>query len=176
MKTIDLKLFCLEYELRNIPMEPFSSKDFTYATDGRIAIRVARRQEVPENNYTSTIVDVIERYIKDANFDIIADWLTIDAVPLPEMKGCDDCGETGYYDPEEDDPKFQCQSCDGKGKYPIFVSVEIGAKLFSNKYLLMLMELPNVRIHATNGKLDSSPFKFDGGIGILMPMKSPKTK
>lgn len=172
MKTIDLKPFCLDmYSLSN---EPFSSKDFTYATDGRIAIRVARHQDVPEKN--SEIVNEIERYIKDANFDIIADWLTIDAVPLPEMKGCDDCGETGYYDPEEDDPKFQCQSCDGKGKYPIFVSVEIGAKLFSNKYLLMLMELPNVRIHATNGKLDSSPFKFDGGIGILMPMKSPKTK
>ena len=80
----------------------------------------------------------------------------------------------------------KCEDCEGTGKYkkystpiiekPITIdgSLEQIEIILNGMYLEMIQDLPNIKI-ALQGKTEPIKLKFDGGIGLLMPIEQRKS-
>ena len=78
---------------------------------------------------------------------------------------CQMCNGSGVID-------GPCDSCGGSGKFPEKRSVDIGTKTLDCEMLTTMSKLPNVKIAPEAvEKLSPVPFKFDGGIGIICPLR-----
>lgn len=208
MITIDLKKFCENDRCRPYLNNPFSIGDFTYASDGRIAVRVPRLESVGEvEGAPDTILKVFTENL------IAFDQATL--VPKPPQVAdlsckackrtgkvtlCETCGGEGYqecdlghdHDCEDCDGNgviavhpggekdgIECPECDGLGKIPdtpqglgtgVIIDGKVGVGL---GYLRKLADLPLVRWSLDHRTYPEAPipFWFDGGEGILMPMR-----
>ena len=164
---VDLKPFCGNDPLRFYLHRPWSQDEFSYATNGHIIVRVPRRADIAEN--------------KDApnTAKVFANWVDPDR-PLPPisippeigepecrvcdgrgtMHNCPDCGCT-------------CKRCEGRGATSNHSDLSIGfaGECFAAKYIKILMQLPSVTIANPKEKEGPLPFAFDGGIGMLMPIR-----
>ena len=189
-----LKIFCGHDDCREILKTPVNFKEFTFATDGRIAVRVDLLDGFPEYEIAYDLFN-----------EIPFEKLTfVDLPELPELKKsrcdscrgtgevkkCPTCNETGEIKCDSDYCKgHACCRCDGqgviqgKGKECYFCdgvgiiednnsSEIIGDKRLNLRFLHKIKKLPNPKVcpdykdcHAV------MPFKFDGGYGILMPMR-----
>lgn len=197
---IDLKQFCGTKEqdaTRKAKIStPFSQNSFTYATDGCIIIRIPRsvadftRDDCPKN--VATLLDVPDGW---------SEYQALPAKPVPqfyecekccgsgkankcrECNGagyiecnlghdheCENCGGVGFIQTVQDDES--CESCGGKGELRRYSIVNIKSQNISEKYLDMLYVLPNCKIaeNKTN-PLGVLSFIFDGGDGLLMPVR-----
>ena len=117
-------------------------------------------------------------------------------VDCPECEGsgvveCSECGQDRDCDVCDGDESTRpakegqegakpCEDCEGVGtRYHKDARVKFSTNLYlSLKYARQLAELPNIRIALTmarSGPNDSQPvpFSFDGGDGLLMPMRAP---
>lgn len=66
----------------------------------------------------------------------------------------------------------QCDICLGTGKIKKYKIIELGNKLVNSELLLKLYDLPNCKIAPDAVEyLKPIPFKFDNGIGIIMPCR-----
>lgn len=175
---LDLSPFCDPHGERYSLKKPFlSGGDFVYATDGRILVRTTLdvcpadlpTGKVPNNPHE--IVEPIEK---------VRDW-----EPLPAIVDCEKCGGVGL-------ALHVCDICKGIGSlvvddnfirvcgecvgvatytYPCGCEVRFGQSNYAQWYMNLIRELPEVRI----GNVASGPerplyFKFDGGVGCLMPL------
>jgi hypothetical protein len=162
LTTIDLKPFCADATRSSISL-PFHEEVWTYATNGRIIIRVPHREditEVPDRPPT------ISKSPLKFNHDEIAGWEPLpENIPPLHKETCEACGNGT-------ESKEYCDECDGEGEFDLPESVPVGNKLLANIYLLLIKTLPNPMLapNAT-GPLEVCPFKFDGGVGLLMPIK-----
>jgi hypothetical protein len=206
-----IRKFCGDDEDRSELCNPFNIDEFTYATDGRFAIRIDRRNEYDSFEGPQSVKKLI------AHDAIIPEdkWMLIpDVEKLIKWEQCDTCAGTGKiytcpdchgdgnvhftsdsgydYDPEckncdgngvvaGDNKKYpsrECRACLGTGKtVPPRQGIGLGKKYINPMLLKMIAELPNPLIAPdANPELSKAiPFKFDGGIGILMPMRKPVT-
>lgn len=168
---IDLKPFCTNgydrYQLR----KPWSRDGYTYATNGRILVRVARRDDVPENAQAPDVEKLLEKaQIDTANFTPLPPF----DLPPEKMDECTSCGGSGC---EHDCPDCNCicEDCDGSGEesHYSFISVGIFGLPYAARHIAIIRDLPGVEISRTAAGLNPMPFRFDGGIGLLMPLHSP---
>lgn len=171
--------------------QPVNFGEHTYVTDGRIGLRVARDpqyQEAPENY----------KWPKQLGLWIDAEMMSASLSPLPAyqdppLERCHDCHGTGKVmaDAEErviglpDDIDLEmtsigatlvvlaCPDCKGSGETDR-VAVAFGKLGISLYYLKLLRTLPNLKIDITHCPECRIPFAFDGGEGLLMPMRLPK--
>jgi hypothetical protein len=165
---IDLKQFCSTDRIRFNLHNPFSQGEFTYATDGRVAVRVPRIMDFPEADKPA-VSGIFLSYFKDGPKGSIK-------VDLPEIttgeQDCKECGGTGH---EHDCPDCTCECdfCDGDGTVPHLakVCVTIGDALYDAAYIKQILSLPGLKFAEKPSKEDAAPFVFDGGEGILMPMR-----
>jgi hypothetical protein len=148
---------------------PFSRGQYTYATDGHLLIRVSRLADVPERKESPDA----EKIWPKKNYDYFA----IPDLPEPTFRPCSICKGTGefmYVDEDDDGNKSSeigtCYECDGDKTFPAIIPVKIGCSHFSNHFLAAIKDLPGIQI-APTGELDPALLKFDGGEGLLMPMK-----
>lgn len=173
MEKIDLKPFCSENDIRYYLNAPFSEGEFSYASNGHILIRVPRRDDVPEVDEKSTMKGRVDKLLAENPF--------VAAVPIPDIPppveaDCYCCNGDGAHDYKcGGAPPYDCGECDGTGKqmdepgdstYPF---VDVGGTHFAPKYLRLIKSLPGYQFSPIEGK--ASPFKFDGGEGLLMPMR-----
>jgi hypothetical protein len=160
--AIDLSPFCSTdaTHSRYYIMQPWSRGDFTWATDGHILVRVSRRANVPEVPKPPN-TDQIMACHDGAEFAPLPDVVWPDPPP-PEK--CNWCDGRGVYD---NDP---CDSCHGTGLGPSIVSVGVRGAIFNAKYIRMIMALPSAEFSIKPGADKPAPFRFDGGLGALMPM------
>jgi hypothetical protein len=170
---IDLQKFC--DPTRDYLSKPFSLGDYSYATNGHIALRLPRRDDVKQAQdvRAENAVNHINSYIDEFQ-EKPGPMLPIPDGELParESRPCDFCGGEGKLDhcPTCDQP-CDCPECDGTGEilgdHP---GVEIAAgAVASAVYLGWIRELPAPRFRV---KKDDDPraqiyFEFDGGVGIL---------
>ena len=166
----DLKRFCCDSKepYRAAIARPFSQGDWTYATDGRVLIRVPRLDEVPE-------YDDSTRGVEKTIFDeepITGWWMAIPSAMLPELMPAEKCSECGG-DGMLDNPKSECWQCDGHGVIePSAIPVKIGKHAVSHIYLHKLKTLPGVQIcESAKGEMNVLGVRFDGGEGRQMPMR-----
>lgn len=160
--SVDLKPFCGDNDIRYYLNEPFSEGEFTYATNGHILIRVPRRDDIPE-----------EKTMSDRAPKLFVDFamqksLDIPEVPAPEMVDCECVTSNG--DLSETEVLQKCEDCGGTFKVELWgVGIDLGDSRFALRYLRLLKTLPNCKISPNGQK--QAPFKFDGGDGLLMPMR-----
>lgn len=159
---IDLQPFCYTGNDRPALAQPWSVGEWTYATDGRILVRVPRRADVPERDDGP----------RDLQGVLAGTWAS-EPLPLPEFARVpaplleEPCGEC------QGQQSLDCNICDGKGK--IFTHqpmVAMGAQHFNPFYLGLIAGLPEVVCWAQVDPTRPLKFAFaGGGEGRLMPMR-----
>lgn len=171
MAPIDLKLFCDTTTRRTVNLSvPSSFEDWTFASNGHVLIRVKRVPEWPDGEpgiwrraleWMSGPIDTAETFALPK-----IDW------PKTEKDECDDCRGTGDCC---DCPNCEavCESCEGSGwTYGDPPVADFGnGVLVSSDHIKLVAPLPSVRITATPNANGHIRFVFDGGEGLIMPMR-----
>lgn len=155
---IDLSPFYDPRDIRHQITAPFSDADFTYATNGDILIRVARRPEIAEAPFAANCFKLL------AQFAIGDDrqWFGIPALPEAIIIDCMNCCTADY------EPDGPCEDCHDTKRVEQPQSVDVGDCYFARKYLAILAALPACTI-SPNGK-NGAWWKCGGADGLLMPM------
>lgn len=163
---VDLKKFCGTDAWRPYLHEPFSRGEYTYATNGHIMVRVPRVAGIGEIPLIKNPEKIFAPMPADG-------WRTLRVAlpPVDPSKECSYCYGSGFLDDDEGDCGLDCIECNGTGFVVANVSTEIGGVIFDLKYIRMVAELPDIEI--VIGPIDGqSFFRFSGGDGALMPMRS----
>ncbi len=163
---IDLQQFCSDN--RPALKKPFSLGGHTYATDGRIAVRMPRMADFPEADTPPKIEKVFSEYFKEMPMGTI----NVSLPKIEEQKEeCRECVGSGY-EHECPDCSCECGGCDGEGEVNVEqkVYVQIGTALYNAMFISKLLTLPGVKFPANPPEKDAAPFIFDGGDGMLMPI------
>lgn len=182
---IDLQQFCEKDGIRYYLAQPFILDGNTYASNGRIIVRIpggGADTELPRS-FAAAV-----RKMFAAEHTDFAPLPTISAPKVcPDCKGtgrlenveCADCGGIGEFRHGRHD--YDCLECDGTGRYgsrectscwngELLQPVPVGAAHFQARYLRMIAALPNARMSAP-AKDGPAAFVFDGGEGRLMPCR-----
>ncbi|MFA6213518.1 MAG: hypothetical protein WC714_29040 [Candidatus Obscuribacterales bacterium] len=82
---------------------------------------------------------------------------------------CKECDGSGNVPSEGKDAEktIVCEKCNGSGKG--YHSIDLDDRKFQAKYLEKILGLPNIEYKLMEGKTEMMRFKFDGGVGCLMP-------
>lgn len=174
---IDLQPFCGPDASRYALDKPWNKGGFTFATDGRVCVRLPTSEP-------DTVDDQRSPKIEDTLFEGTGDWQK-----WPKVKKCGKC-ENGYAkrDCRECDGlckhtcscghEHDCGECDGEGEVETICdcrneSTRICGVLISNHYAWLIGRLPKVecRVSRTDQLL---VFRFDGGVGVVMGMREPQ--
>ena len=181
--TMDLNQFCSRDESRPYLTKPFSRGDWTYATNGHICVRVPRIEGVGEIKPVPgyKVYETAEGFFRDIPSE---GFKALPPVNLPDNSDapCAECDGRGS---AHDCPSCQCpcSDCDGTGHLPAGhgISVGIGGAIYHGRYIAQLQALPGVTVSPPSKIIGISDyraafFRFDGGEGILMPLrrKSPE--
>lgn len=165
---IDLCQFCWKGVGRDYLRAPYSVGEWTYATNGHIAVRVPRRPDVGENSKApQKIAELFEAAATQPLRDL-------PQFPLPETEKeeCPHCEGRGT---EHGCPNChcQCESCDGTGTREEDASVGIGGRCYALRYVRRLLLLPHLSVASAPPSTTAMRFAFDGGEGILVPLRTP---
>lgn len=162
-----------EYEVRSYMHQPWRERGLIYATNGHIICEWPDDGgEYPERTeHMPNIEKFMSTHWRDT-------WW-IDMPSLPDFIPCSVCDGSGknewFMDEDEDGREYKnrdgkwhtCWPCDGYGEEGR--RVPINDTGFQIRYLRVLSALPGLRISPEGMK--AMPFKFDGGRGLLMPMR-----
>jgi hypothetical protein len=162
---IQLDRFCGKDEFRPKLHLPFSKGDWTYASDGRIAVRVPRWPTVPERAEAPNAEELFAK-------DVTDEFRPLPAITIPLPKEPEDCEECDGRGVKHECPTCgcTCRACSGSGQRPVGdrVSVGIGPSVFPARYILLLQSLPSVQITTPDNRNIPARFRFDGGEGLLI--------
>lgn len=169
---IDLQKFCSTDERRPHICKPYSRGEYTYATNGHMLVRVGRSVDFSENEQAPDCESII-KLCQPIYFQPL-DNITMPEPIFRDVKcRCDeepehDCPSCDCFEGSGDD----CDFCHGKGIYTQvdYGCVAIGKVCFDPKYIALIKDLPSAVIQ---NPIPSHPclFKFDGGIGVVMPLR-----
>lgn len=148
MTTDELRAFCNTGSEHLAVQAPFSLDEWTYATDGSIIVRVPRLPEVAE--LPNGLLSPHELFAYTPPGQI---WYPVPTLPpAPMAVPCSRCDGTLIERRDEEPP------------------VEFGPALFAPKYIRLLAALPHCEI-APSSANDVCRVRFDGGDGLVMPMR-----
>lgn len=170
MITIEtLKRFCYAHDDRPALQQPWSDGEYTFASDGRIMLRVPRLADAPENTAAPKAdgVRVILATAHDALSE--SDWQDLPTTPeKPEPDRCENCDGDGRCNCRCCGDFHPCGKCDGEGKIEKIHCVALGIRKMNGDYLRLMATLPGLKVAPNHGENDEKPlaFKFDGGIGV----------
>jgi hypothetical protein len=175
--SINLKHFCSTEEWQTYLHTPFSFGEFSYATNGHIAVRVARRADVPEADEkqtkpAETLVKAFAKAEKQRPLPI-----SFKLPDQPEKIECEKCHGDGR--PDHDCPTCECtcEECDGTGWTWPRQRIRFDGFDADAKYLRMIAALPEAKIALEKCQewgTDPVYFTFAGGDGVLMTMNRDK--
>lgn len=152
---------------------PFSSGAYTYATNGHIALRVRRIESVPEVAGSPNVEKIL---VASGNPMLVP--LVLD---LPENKvEQQECSTCEGRKTEHDCPSCNCdcEDCAGTGietnESDEYTSIGIRGVPFAAKYMRLLILLPGVLFDPKPKAACATRFDFDGGEGMLMPLREAR--
>ena len=188
-----LKKFVSQGDPREYMRSPFNRGEWTYATNGHIAVRVPKIDGVealPKKHIPN-----LEGLFQSASGN---DFIVLPTLPTPE--NCQMCNGTGVaYECEECDGDgefehgshtYKCKECGGHGQVAYsggidtvcrhcggagvtrYKPMQVGGSHFDLFYLHLINGLPEAKFAPGARQLDMARFVFDGGEGILMPMRA----
>lgn len=161
---------------------PIDDGEWSYCSDARICLRVPKFEHKSGVEATQKTIEALRGFFAKNNHK---DYQPLPATPEGGWgKPCESCEATGKIDeivcaccgsrmalPNE--IVTDCPNCEGRGR---FVSrkefLVVGHQAVSHYYLALISSLPNVTIAPSpTGELDHLHFRFDGGEGVIMPMR-----
>lgn len=185
-----LNKFCANEEYRYSLRDPFSQGEYSYATDGVLLLRVGRIEEVkPRDDAPQGLVNTLPW-----DHEQINNWIDLPEYEISESekcwscKGtgksskCTKCGGEGEWHGED-----VCGFCNGEGHMPssedgcescydtgvdMRTPIHIGINKIAMLYLERIKELSGIKISDANKINEPFRIKFDGGYGLIMPMRS----
>lgn len=167
-REIDLTPFCGVDETRPYLLKPFSVGDFTYATNGHILVRTPRRDDAPEQTKKGKW-DGSLAGLEEASFS--APVFTLPTQP-PADAECAECDGRGY---EHDCPDCECtcRACAGSGSAAVEGnhSTSYEGVTLALRYVRKMLALPAIEIAKPSAPDAPLLFRFDGGVGAVMPMR-----
>lgn len=197
-KHMDLKNFCSRHH--SDMKTPMRYGTRVVATNGHILVmttgtgeeyqdaptRVANViSEMENGNYSGVVYPIADIDLPDAiNCRLCGGKGHIYKVRCPDCDGegefyygrhwytCHECDGEGKSTPAEetdDAEKEPCYHCDGSGED--FQSVRVGDLHFQRRYLSLLKTLPDCFLEPGGTINDAARFRFDGGVGFLMPCR-----
>lgn len=176
--------------------QPFTIGEYTYATNGVVAVRVPKIDEVPENpNAPFNVTKLVDNALSAAG-GVLHGMPTVpppNTEPCSHCKGeggftgCIDCHGNGYQECDlghehtcekcsgngrKANPvgEEKCEDCNGSGRVELNTRVPVGDVSFSSKYLRLFAELPGGISILPHGA-DPALVIFHGGHAIIMPMR-----
>lgn len=196
---LDLTKFCSRDDDPRPHLKlPWKHKGFEYASNGHIMVRVPAPDAVDticEHKIAESAVGMFARARLDG-FGPLPDFAMADPCRVCDGAGrykqveCEACkGEGEFMHFEE---MYDCQTCEGHGMLPDHNDEYKDSKLmdcvfcrgmgykskhiavndagFQAYYLSWIQTLPGLQV-TTNGAEQAMHFKFEGGAGLLMPMR-----
>lgn len=164
-----LRMFCAkEHEIRPALHNPFSKDGYTWATNGHMMIRVDLMDEIAEHPTAPNVTKVFNDAFDGSNMR----KLNHEGFSYEEMETeCTACDGRGT---EHDCPDCtcECEYCNGSGVCVQKTSVYVGKALFNASYIKTLLSLPNIVVQSDPDPMKPMPFSFDGGCGLLLPLRS----
>ena len=156
--------FCEFRDRRRYLNVPNTIGEFTYATDGRILIRVPALPDIGQHSsLPKSMREGFEKVLV-----VATDYTPLLLPPAPEFTNCIWCDGSGDC---EDESIELCSSCDGTGlqnERP----VSLGVSCVDWRYLALIDCLPNAEVAMPVAVDVGIAFRFEGGLGTLMPLKS----
>ena len=165
---VDLRQFCSTDVSRKASRigltHPFSRGEWSWATDGHIAIRVPRRADVPEN---LDAPDPTSWWGQHASMAPTFQPLVSLRLPDPMMQTCKACHGRGFL---HDCPECTCvcNTCNGASEVAPNHAVRIGIRLISLRYARLIGSLPGAQIAVDARYPYNIPFLFAGGDGLVV--------
>lgn len=171
---VDLQAFCAykgERPRHKWLEAPFSFGDFSYATNGAIMVRVARREGIPgiavQGEWDKPLAD-------RERFEFVP--FLLDLPPAPQIGSCVSCDGSGWIASAED----ECEACHGRGWIDpeLDISVELAGSIFCLSLVRRMAALPDIVISPASANFravcdcDPLQFSFRGGIGALCPLRT----
>jgi hypothetical protein len=172
MSSIDLSPFIGRDPFRPYLTAPFSVGEFTYATDGIVIVRVARLKNVDELPKDSVLKDP-DKVVAGAAKAFYASPPSYKLPPAPPADlDCETCAGRGKVHSCPDCDCI-CDVCSGSGKQAseTKVSTEFDGVNFGLRYLRKVLALPGIEFSKPHFP-EQMFFRFDGGVGALMPLRS----
>lgn len=174
-EAINLLQFCSDEEWRPYLRKPFRHDGYVYATNGHILVRVPDDDRYEAHGKINPAKAMV-------GFDA-ADFMPAPQVIIPpkiepKRVECIDCAGRGK---EHDCPDCDCtcETCSGNGF--VIASPSRSTTIFGHhynlEYIRQIYALPDLEIapHSVSIGDIIAPlyFRFSGGCGALMPMRSP---
>lgn len=193
---IDLKQFCNDNG--NYFGQPLRVGEFVYATDGYIAVRVAAADypDAEEAKVGSRFSDNILSLFWPVESECTIPWP--EGVPVMGEIKCPDCegigrvgttvcancggdGETECFECGQDVDCDRCHgtgmmggttcaACDGNRRREGVLRFEILGTNLADKYVQLIASLPGVKAKPVTNPIQPVRFRFDGGVGLVMPV------
>lgn len=157
-----IKKFCSP-DTENELHSPWLHEGHLCATDGCILIQVDASNAETEGVGTERKRDFTH---------VMKDFHAEDMMDIPKLatEECHLC-ENGQCSCEWCGTIHPCGMCEGTGRK--IANTKIGERLISGEYLRKIAMLPMPQINPKGDKLSPMPFRFYGGIGLVMPLKFP---
>lgn len=196
---MDIERFCGTNDFRQYLHRPLRTDRGLIATDGAIAVLV-QDDGGEYDNFADHVNGTTVEKLFDGHA-AAREWMLACALPCPGKKKCQHCDGAGHTLMEDCDEcdgdgdfhhgswVYECKECDGAGrvkrpngshKEPCYqckstglevVSVPVGGVThISSKYVALLKELPDCEISPAP-QPSPIPFRFQGGIGVVMPIR-----
>lgn len=176
---INLAPFLSRDETRPNIMRPWKVRNWVYATDGRIIVRVPEHlySDVKENPEAPKAPSECTE-----GFPWVHDTLSPWVQPSKQMLDCHHptcaaCNGTGEHLCAPCDQFHDCAPCNGIGFLNSTYAVPFQGVRICSLYCYYISLLPNPELHIPNPteteglQLKAIPFRFDGGWGYVMPMR-----
>ena len=168
---MDLTTFCAEPTDRPMFAKPFSFGEYTYATDGRLAVRISRVPTIGVHDETGAMCEALFAKVQPCEFKAAPTIKFPHRAKSSEDGKCEKCDGSGLL---HKCPSCQCRcrDCEGTGKEAIWheVSFELKGVHFAGRYLFLLKDLPGLKFGVPSAA-EPLRFSFDGGDGLLMPKR-----
>ncbi len=167
--TPDITPFVSQDETRLGICFPFALGGWLYATDGRCCVRIPTDQPDSEN-------DPEKRLTIPKSAPELFDGFNVDGlepVEIPALVGanrreCEACAGDRQCDMGH---MHTCDHCDGDCFIETWPTIEIGPARFSERFISKMVKLPGLKFYP-RPEPEHSCFTFDGGQGLLMPIRT----
>jgi hypothetical protein len=178
----DLQPFCLTKDREPHKHydfgRPWSSGEYTFATNGWVMVRIPRLADVDERDGAPThdqIGQIWNSAPTQKQFRPLPARLKLPADDQPETEQCWHCHGTGHLHPCPD-CKCECTYCNGTGTVPNRGEpIRIFGTFFDARLVKTLSRLPELRFSAKPPKDGPACFTFSGGEGLVMPLRWPRS-